>query len=391
MADLRQYLVLMILTDGEVHDFESTRQLLQASQHLPLSVMLIKVSNMQTGAQDAVYSKGDRVDKFEALARGVVGGAVYAAPGASAVGGVKEGQPKPRQNFCYMNFTKAMSDMDKADGVVAERTFKDIPKQFLQYIIAGDYVVTKTSDNKASNSKREIKKELEARKVKTKGLSHVVTAYLDGARQRFVSEALDVGYSGGIVEQVVSSGIQALDFNLLAENVAAKEKELEAQQEQPINLPTLASDREITTKPSKSGERGGRLELGLPPAEMQKLEPQVLRVFTKDKVPQQKFQEWNNKKNEAYMATQKMLANIEKEEMEFWERYLPASITSQYKNRKERVQNTETKEVEQRLDRADQIDPFLDSQKVKFDEKYGIKTVKGTRCLFCGSNDISIV
>ena len=380
---------MVILTDGEVHDFESTKQLLQASLHLPLSVMLIKVSNQQTSMQDNQYSKGDRLDKFEGLARGVVGSTVYATPPPGPATAKKEDQPKPRQNFCYMNFTKSMADMDKSDGMVAERTFKDIPKQFLQYIIAGDYVVTKTSDNKASNSKREIKKELEARKGKTKGLSHIVTTHLSGTKQRFIGEAMDVGYSSSIVDQVVASGIQALDFNLLAENVAAKEKELEAQQEQPINLPTLASDRDLPRP--KQGDKVARLELGIPPAEMQKLEPQVTRLFTKDKVPQQKFQEWNNKKNEAYMATQKMLANIEKEEMEFWERYLPASITAQYKNRKEKVQSTETKEVEQRLDRADQIDPFLDSQKVKFDEKYGIKTVKGTRCLFCGANDISIV
>lgn len=380
---------MLVLTDGDVNDFESTRQLLGMSENLPLTVMLIKIAKQVSAQQDLPYSKNDRLDKFEALARGLAGNNGYNNTSVNASASKPPEMDIKRQNFCYMQFTKAMADLDKNDGVVAEKTFKDIPKQFLEYMIATNYQVKKMSDKKATNSKREIKKELEARKGRNQATVHPVTAYLEKLKDRFVLEAKNVGYNAGIVDQVMASGIQAMEFNLLAETVAAKEKELEAEEEKPIHIPTLASDTEIG-RPSK--QKSIRVEMtAVDRTELKKLEPQVVKLFTKDKVPQKKYQEYNNKKNEAYMATQQMLTNIEKEQMEFWERYLPASITSQYKNKKEKVQTAQAKEVELRLDRADQIDPFLDTQKVKFDEKYGIKTVKGTRCLFCSLNDISMV
>ena len=98
-----------------------------------------------------------------------------------------------------------------------------------------------------------------------------------------------------------------------------------------------------------------------------------------------------NKKNEAYIATQQMLIRAELEETAFWEQYLPDAIVAQFRNKKEKVKSKEVMEVEQRLDKADKLEPYLDQQKMKFDEKYGTRTTKEHLCLFCSNKEISIV
>lgn len=86
-----------------------------------------------------------------------------------------------------------------------------------------------------------------------------------------------------------------------------------------------------------------------------------------------------------------MLLNAEKEEIDYWDRYLPDVVVSQFKKRKENQSKKEETEEEIRLDKADMIEPYLDKVKIRFDERYGTKTNKDNMCLICGKKEISIV
>lgn len=98
-----------------------------------------------------------------------------------------------------------------------------------------------------------------------------------------------------------------------------------------------------------------------------------------------------NKKNEAYLATQQMLLNAEQEEINYWDKYLPEVIVSQFKTRKEKQSKKVETDVDVRLDKADVLESFLDKQKINFDERYGTKTNKNNMCLKCGKRKTSIV
>ncbi len=41
------YFVLLILTDGEIHDMEATKSSIVASSHLPLSIIIIGIGNAE--------------------------------------------------------------------------------------------------------------------------------------------------------------------------------------------------------------------------------------------------------------------------------------------------------------------------------------------------------
>ena len=99
----------------------------------------------------------------------------------------------------------------------------------------------------------------------------------------------------------------------------------------------------------------------------------------------------NNKKNESYMATQKMLVEEEKRQLEYWDRYLPKEIRSEHKTTQKEAKTHHEKQEEVRLDKADKLESYLNTQKLEFDEMYGTKTVESNRCLFCGTRHISIV
>jgi hypothetical protein len=87
----------------------------------------------------------------------------------------------------------------------------------------------------------------------------------------------------------------------------------------------------------------------------------------------------------------RMLSGEEKQQEEFWNNHLPEVIVSQFRKRKEMVKTKEVKEVEEKLDKTDKLEPYLDQQKMRFDERYGTKTIKDNMCLFCSKERISIV
>jgi hypothetical protein len=237
----------------------------------------------------------------------------------------------------------------------------------------------KSPETKGSNSKREIKRKLKEKRSKNNKMPHPVSVYLATVKEKFIKGIEPVGYDMRLIEEISSSGLRALEFNLLAELLAQKEKEILDAQNQPINLQNF-SDEEASPKLSKKSTD-----------DIKKIEPLITKLFTKDKVPEKKFREWNNKKNEAYLATQHMLLNAENDEIAYWDQYLPEVIVSQFKTKKEKQKVKQEVEVETRLDKAILLEPYLDKEKVKFDERYGAKTNKGNLCLICGKKEICIV
>ena len=237
----------------------------------------------------------------------------------------------------------------------------------------------KSPETKGSNSKREIKRKLKDKQSKNKKLPHPISVYLSTVKEKFLKGIEPVGYNMGLIDEITAEGLRALEFNLLAELLAQREKEIMEAQNQPINLDNF-SDEEVNQKLSRKSTD-----------DFKKIEPVITKLYTKDKVPDKKFKEWNNKKNEAYLATQQLLLSAENEEIAYWDRYLPEAIVSQFKMRKEKQNIKQEVEVETRLDKAILLEPYLDKEKVKFDERYGAKTNKGNMCLVCGKREISIV
>lgn len=210
-------------------------------------------------------------------------------------------------------------------------------------------------------------------------MPHPISVYLSSVKEKFIKGIEPVGYNMKLIQEITSGGLRALEFNLLAELLAQREKEILDAQNQPINLQNFSDEEASPKLPKKSTD------------DMKKIEPMITKLFTKDKVPEKKFREWNNKKNEAYLATQQLLLNAENEEIAYWDRYLPEAIVSQFKTRKEKQNVKQEVEVETRLDKAILLEPYLDKEKVKFDERYGAKTNKGNLCLICGKKEICIV
>lgn len=50
--DVQAYLILLILTDGEINDMEATKQAIMASSHLPMSIIIVGVGNADFGAMN---------------------------------------------------------------------------------------------------------------------------------------------------------------------------------------------------------------------------------------------------------------------------------------------------------------------------------------------------
>lgn len=86
-----------------------------------------------------------------------------------------------------------------------------------------------------------------------------------------------------------------------------------------------------------------------------------------------------------------MLNTLEKEETSYWENYLPDVVVSHYNKKKEKTETREVKKEDYRLDRGDRLNNYLDNQKIEYDDRYGIKTVKNNQCLYCCKREISIV
>lgn len=145
---------------------------------------------------------------------------------------------------------------------------------------ANGLVPKKTGDTKIPNLKKEIKRRLDERRVKNARQQHPIVAYLAGIRHKFLHGIEPVGYSGNMVQEIMDSGLRALEFNLLAELIAQKEKEISEAKNKPIHLANI-SDKGDSPRLSRQSE-----------ADLKHIDPFVVNLYTKDKVPEKKYKEW---------------------------------------------------------------------------------------------------
>ena len=67
------YTILLILTDGEIHDMDKTIDLIVKSSHLPLSIIIVGIGNADFTAMDTLdgdegaltNSRGIKASKYE--------------------------------------------------------------------------------------------------------------------------------------------------------------------------------------------------------------------------------------------------------------------------------------------------------------------------------------
>ena len=150
----------------------------------------------------------------------------------------------------------------------------------------------KNSDSKTVISKREIKARLENRRKKNLLSPHPVVTFLADQEKSFLETIEPLGYPKEHVYSIVDKGLRALEFNLLAELVAQREKEIAQQEDNPIALEALMTMDDKLKRGSEgplithaSDNRGSEVNI-------EKLRPQVVKLYTKDKVPEKKFSEW---------------------------------------------------------------------------------------------------
>lgn len=147
-------------------------------------------------------------------------------------------------------------------------------------MISNNYFPKKTGDTKIPNLKKEIKRRLEERRNKNQRQQHPLVAYMGGIQRKFLEGIEAVGYNKDLVDDIMQSGLRALEFNLLAELVAQREKEINEAKNRPIHLVNI-SDQEDSPKLSRKSA-----------TELKQIDPVVVHLYTKDKVPEKKYKEW---------------------------------------------------------------------------------------------------
>ena len=172
-------------------------------------------------------------------------------------------------------------------------------------------IFNKNNDNnKSLSSKKEIKKRLISKKNRNKNTVHPIVSYLSYNESSFKKEIMRIGYNEKLVEEIMQTGISTHDFNLFAEIISHKEKEIVEQDNKPINISnTNNANDNIDTSNNMNGNNEVQMNsntninrnntinsnnriyesnLNL----YNKLKPTTVNLYTKDKVPKHEYHEW---------------------------------------------------------------------------------------------------
>jgi hypothetical protein len=292
----------MIVTDGEINDIETTKNLIREAEDLPLSVLVVKIGTdgraevpLDGGGAGDGENKLDQIKKLQFGGSGGPGVGAGGVPGGGNGGAVAEDDRKRRNIFRYIRFNSLKGNPEN----LAKKTFKQIPKQFLEYYLAREMYPKKNTDSKVTTSKREIKKKLEEKRRKSEKTVHPIVEYLSHIEKSFIESVQPVGYNLEIVKDIIENwGLRAYEFNLLAELVAEREKELEESENKPIKMPELAqipASPDFKHPPSKKKKIDPfeeREDSALTEVTLKQLEPTEYKLYTKDQVPEGKKNEW---------------------------------------------------------------------------------------------------
>lgn len=102
------YNILLIITDGEIHDMEATKDLVVASSHLPFSIIII-------GVGDEKFKLMKELDSDDALLRD------------------SRGQNAIRDIVQFVKFKKYIG---QGPAKLAEKVLKEVPDQLVSFMLA---------------------------------------------------------------------------------------------------------------------------------------------------------------------------------------------------------------------------------------------------------------
>jgi Copine len=102
------YNILLIITDGEIHDMEATKDLVVAASHLPFSIIIV-------GVGDEKFKLMKELDSDDALLRD--------SRGAVAIRDV-------------VQFVKFKKYIQQGPQVLAEKVLKEVPDQLVSFMMA---------------------------------------------------------------------------------------------------------------------------------------------------------------------------------------------------------------------------------------------------------------
>jgi hypothetical protein len=110
--------MLLVLTDGDINDVESTQRLLKEAENLPLSVMVLRIGMNQKKNADRTLEDGSLGwDKLEQIKKHQK--QVYSQSDAKSIG---------RDIFRYLDYNTVKGVKDEEE---VNKLFKLIPKQVL--------------------------------------------------------------------------------------------------------------------------------------------------------------------------------------------------------------------------------------------------------------------
>ena len=339
----KQYLVLFILTGGEVGDVKMTLNLLKKAEDLPLSVLAI-------GIGDSEFKILEQLKKND-----------------SDFPRVKN-EKRERNVFNFLKYDDCKESQEK----LANSTFSEIPRQFLEYMKMMKIVPKKTKDSKNKWSKREIRRKLESRKKKNVNKVHPIVKYLQPLQTKFEKSFKPLGYDIQIVERILKEGIPAHSFNLMTEIISQIEQERTNHVMKPIQIASLYNEEVINLKGMEGKEGMGMIrkleeeEFIVLDEEMnegagddsesfedeedikdyvldinakektvriekneqirRKILPQRMQLFTRDKIPLKKTEEWMKMKKQTHTKTQNLLMELEERELMYQQKQLPGCL-----------------------------------------------------------------
>ena len=351
-------MVLLLLTDGDITDTNSSAEALRRASNLPLSVIVVQTSTMANNAADEKLKQIGKInssfesgyayqEKMQSLHKrlspskqlpdrssqpnlapdtnGQAGsGKEKASPsrfGPTEAGQGRTGQPRatidhsveePGRNVYHYIKYEEKPDESRADHhrgylnsvselTLAEEVFKLIPKQFLEYMARANIAPQKSSDSKAKSAKKEIKEKMAKKKFLAPTSVHPIVAHLKTLEEKFIRDIKRVGYEESLVDCIFREGIPASDFNLFAEIIAEKQNQNLELEQKPIEVPqpdqelggpATSSQNLAASKTSFFQLEPARPERASKKADLHKLEPTVSKLYTKDKIPKKKFEEW---------------------------------------------------------------------------------------------------
>jgi len=214
--DKQKYLILLVLTDGDISDMQATKDEIVKACDLPLSILIIGVGN----------------DEFSQMK--VLDGDVE--PIVSS-----DGKLCTRDIVQFVPFSHYKNDFD----ALARETLAEIPQQFLEYMQMNGIEPNLNQEDNVIKNHENIISNLEAR-IKDGQITKKIPSFLRFLREDFTKKLLKLEMPPDLIQEVLNKGIPAPDVGLFIEMVSQMKAE---NPQTKNNLDSESSDDEKEKKP----------------------------------------------------------------------------------------------------------------------------------------------